>query len=88
MMKITAPNVIGTHLGWDIHDVSDGRYQPSRYASPSVYVCGDDYYCAPSGSQKPPKDFPWKIVGTYYNRPVYEATLDDCNAEEAKAQGK
>ena len=79
----TAPEIIGFHLGRDMRDVSEGRYQPTRISSPGVYVCGDDYYCAPSGSQKPPKDFPWKKIATYYGRDVYEATLSDINEQES-----
>ena len=70
----TAPELIGFHLGWDIADVSDGRYQPSRYQRPAVYVCGDDYYCAPSTGQRPPADWQWDEVGEYYGRKVYIAT--------------
>jgi hypothetical protein len=51
--KHTAPEIIGTHLGWDMRKVKDGRYQPSRFPWPSVYECGHDYFCAPSGSQTP-----------------------------------
>lgn len=69
----TAPEIIGFHLGWDIKDVSEGRYQPTRYSSPSVYVCANDYWCAPSGNQKPPKGFQWEKVGTWYERDVYHA---------------
>jgi hypothetical protein len=75
-MAKTAPEIIGFHLGWDIRDVTDGRYQ--RYTAPGVYVCGDHYYCSPTAQQKPPHlgvkgDTPtaWEKVGTYYNRDVY-----------------
>ncbi len=70
----TAPEIIATHLCWDMGEVSQGRYQ--RYTAPSVYVCADDYYCAPTAGQKPPTDVsdnPWELVGTYYDRPVYRA---------------
>lgn len=73
MTRKTAPELIAFHLGWNMPDVSEGRYQPTRYASPSVYVCGNDYYCAPSGSQKTPNGWDWNIVGTYYGRDVYRA---------------
>lgn len=69
----TAPEVIGFLLGWDMRDVSEGRYQPTRYSSPGIYVCADDYYCCPSGSQKPPKGYDWKPFGEAYGRTVYEA---------------
>lgn len=68
-----ANEIIGFHLGWDVNDVSDGVYQPTRYSSPRVYVCADSYFCCPSGSQKPPKGFDWKLVATYYGRDVYRA---------------
>lgn len=68
----TAPEIIGTHLGWDMAEVSDGRYQPTRYSSPSIYVAGDDYYAAPSNNL-PPKNMPgeWREVGEYYGRKVF-----------------
>ena len=70
----TAPEIIGTHLCWDMRDVSEGRYQPTRYHSPGVYVCGDDYFCAPTAAQKPPVDWQWDAVGEYYGRTVFIAT--------------
>lgn len=73
-MRRHANEIIGFHLGWDLREVSEGRYQPTRYSSPSIYVCGEDYYCAPSGSQKPPKGFEWEKVGTYYERDVFRAS--------------
>ena len=74
-MAKTAPEIIGFHLGWDIRDVSDGRYQ--RYAAPSVYACGGDYFCCPTAGQKLPKgisDKPWEKAGTYYGRDVYRVS--------------
>lgn len=68
----TAPEIIGTHLCWDMHDVSEGRYQ--RYSNPAIYVCGADYYCSPTASQKPPADYQWDVVGEYFGRKVYIAT--------------
>jgi hypothetical protein len=73
-IKIKRANeIIGFHLGWDISDVSDGLYQPSRYASPRVYVCGDDYFCCPTSNQKLPIGFNWETVGSYYGRTVFRA---------------
>jgi len=73
MTRKTAPELIAFHLGWDMPDVSDGRYQSTRYTAPGVYVCGEDYFCAPSGSQRPPKGWAWEVVGTYYGRDVFRA---------------
>lgn len=71
--KKTAPEIIGFHLGWDMREVSANRYQSTRYAAPAVYVCGSDYYCAPAGTQAPPKGFRWKEAGEHYGRKVYLA---------------
>jgi len=68
-----ANEIIGFHLGWDIREVSDGRYQPTRYSSPGVYVCGEAYFCCPTSKQKLPKGFKWEKVGHYYDRDVYRA---------------
>ena len=73
MTRRTAPEIIAFHFGADIREVSDSRYQPTRYASPGLYVIGDDYYCSPTASQKPPPDYTWKKVGEYYGREVLRA---------------
>lgn len=71
-MAKRANEIIAFHLGWNMPDVSEGRYQ--RYSAPAVYVCGNSYFCAPTGSQKPPSgvsEKPWQKVGTYYGRDVW-----------------
>lgn len=68
-MAKTAPEIIAFQLGWDITDVSSGRYQ--RHANPSIYVCGEDYYCCPTAKQKLPKDFEWQREGEQYGRTIY-----------------
>ncbi|WP_150526511.1 hypothetical protein [Roseibium sediminis] len=70
-MPRTAPEIIGFHLGMDWLDVKDGVYQPSRYKTPRVYVCGDDYFCCPTAKQKLPSGFNWKLRGTEYGREIY-----------------
>lgn len=72
-MAKRANEIIGFHLGWDLGEVSDGRYQSTRYSSPGVYVCGESYFCCPSGNQKPPEGWDWKKVGAYYGREVFRA---------------
>lgn len=76
LKRRTAPEIIATHLGWNITDVSDGIYQ---HYTPTVYVCGNDYYCCPpkSNGRLPNikghgETTPWKKVGTYFERDVYE----------------
>jgi hypothetical protein len=70
-MTKTAPEIIAFHLGWDMADVVDGRYQ--RHASPGVYVCGNDYFCCPTHRQRLPKGFDWIEVGNHYSRAVFRA---------------
>lgn len=73
-MAKRANEIIAFHLGWDIADVTEGRYQ--RYSSPSVYVCGGSYFCAPTAKQKPPEGISekgWHKVGTQYGRDVFRA---------------
>ena len=72
-VRRTAANIIAFHFGWNITDVSEGRYQSTRYASPSIYVLGDDYYAAPSNNL-PPKNMKgdWKEIGEHYDRKVFE----------------
>jgi hypothetical protein len=72
----TAPEIIAFHFCSDIRDVSDGRYQPTRYTSPGLYVVGADYYCSPSAGQKPPADYNWTKVGEYYGRDVLCAVTE------------
>lgn len=69
-----ANEIIAFHLGWDITDVTDGKYQ--RYTNPSIYVCGDDYYCCPTAKQKLPKGFNWTGAGHQYGRDIYKAKPD------------
>jgi hypothetical protein len=76
-IRRTAPNLIAFHLGWDIGEVQDCRYQPSRYATPAIYAISDYYYSAPAGTQKPPKLWRWAVVGEYYGRKVYRAHMND-----------
>lgn len=68
----TAPEIIGFMLGWDIADVSEMRYQPTRYNSPSIYTIGNGYYAAPSNNKAPSNmKGAWELVGEYYGRNVY-----------------
>lgn len=71
----TAAECIAFHLGWDMRDVSDNRYQAGRQKH-AVYSIGDSYYCCPPAGQNPPGNkFPdswnWVKVGESYGRPVY-----------------
>jgi hypothetical protein len=68
--------IIGFHLGWDISDVRDSVYQPTRYSSPKIYSCGPTDYMAATPSGKRPsgataRDFEWTPVASYYDWTVY-----------------
>lgn len=76
-----ANEIIAFHLGWDIRDLTDGRYQPTLYQNPSVYVASDDYFCAPTEKQKLPKGFKWEAVGEHYGRKVYRSTCVDSDED-------
>jgi hypothetical protein len=73
----TAAEIIATHLMWDIADVRDERYQPTRYASPAIYNMGGDYFSAPSDNRAPKADVgqPWEEVGEYYGRKVFRSKV-------------
>ena len=64
----------------DIKDISDCRYQSTRYPIP-VYTLGDDYVCCPRAGGKPPEGFNWEPQGkTYNDRTVYRAALNNKGA--------
>lgn len=73
----TAAEIIGFHFGWDMRDVSDTRYQSTRYVSPAVYVIGQDYYAAPSNNQPPKYEVgkPWVFVAEHYGRKIFCAEV-------------
>lgn len=74
----TAAELIAFHLGWDIADVRDERYQPTRYASPAIYNMGGDYFAAPSNNAAPKAVVgqPWEILGEYYGRRIYRSKME------------
>lgn len=71
----TAPEIIGFHFGWDMRDVSEARYQPTRYINPAVYVIGNDYYASPINNHIPRHDVGsiWTKIAEYYGRNIYRA---------------
>lgn len=71
----TAAEIIGFHFCSYIRDIQDGRYQPTRYASPAVYVVGNDYYAAPADNRAPRYDVggPWEEIAEYYGRKIFRS---------------
>jgi hypothetical protein len=74
MKKRSAAEIVAFHFGYDIAEMRDQRYQPTRYSSPAIFTVGDDYYCAPTKGQKLPAGWNWKAKATYYGRDIYEAS--------------
>jgi len=72
--KRTDAERIGFMLGWDIADVRETRYQPSKYKIP-VYTIGNDYMCVPRG-RKLPEGFNWKPWKESYNEMIYISEPD------------
>jgi hypothetical protein len=72
----TAAEIIAFHFGWDITDVRDCRYQPTRYTAPAIFTIGDDYYCAPTKGQKLPKGWAWTGFSHHYGRDIYCAPMN------------
>lgn len=73
----SAAEVIAFVLGWDIAEVREYRYQPTKYAKIHVYAIGDWYYCATLSGQNPPKGWEWDLVKIClnYGRSVYRAPV-------------
>ena len=74
----TAAEIIGFHFGSDMRDVSEGRYQPSVYRDPAIYVIGEDYVAAPADN-RPPRKMPgrWQEIGEHYGRKVFLLPMAD-----------
>jgi hypothetical protein len=74
----SAAEIIAFHFCTDIQDIRDSRYQPSRYASPSVFTVGDDYYAAPANNRAPKHKVggPWKAVAEHYGRAIFESAME------------
>lgn len=76
MPKPKSPaEAIGFVLGWDVADVREYRYQPTKHAKIHVYAIGDWYYCATLWDQAPPSGWEWQLMNqsTYHGRKVYRA---------------
>jgi hypothetical protein len=71
-MAKSAPEIIATHLCYDISEVTEGRYQSYL---PTVYVCGSHYFCCPPKGRKPSTDerFNWSAVWEMDGRTVYRS---------------
>ena len=71
MTRMFSDIAVATHIGWDVADVRDMRYQPG-HQSTAVFSIHDGYYCAPANG-KPPKGWNWERVGETNGRAVFFA---------------
>lgn len=44
--RTSGAEVIAATFGVDLAEMSECRYQPTRFTSPAVYTFGNDYYAA------------------------------------------
>lgn len=68
----TAAEIIGFHFSSDMREISESRYQPTRFTNPAIYTFGENYYAAPSNN-RPPANMKgaWTEVGEHYGRKVF-----------------
>ncbi|WP_243211117.1 hypothetical protein JQ760_028235 (plasmid) [Klebsiella pneumoniae] len=50
--RLTAASAIAEHLGWNLPDVTETRYQSTRNRQ-SIYVIGNDYMTGCAVGKKP-----------------------------------
>lgn len=74
--KRTSAERIAFLIGWDLADMADVRYQPSKYRT-AIYTYGNDYLACPRAVSDLPKDgFNWKPYGESYGRTVFISQLN------------
>lgn len=73
----TAAEIIAFHFCSDIREISDCRYQSTRYPSPAIYAVGNDYYAAPADNRAPKADVgqAWQVIGEHYGRKIFRARM-------------
>jgi hypothetical protein len=75
--KRSAAEKIADALGMDIADVRDGRYQPSKYPKPAVYVVGDDYYAVSDSAPRYCVGQPWERVSSWRGDDVWCSKIEE-----------
>lgn len=67
----TAAERIAFLISWDLAEMSEVRYQPSKYRI-AIYTIGSSYMACPrSESELPKEGFNWKPFGESYGRMVF-----------------
>ena len=77
----TAAELIAYHVGWDMAEMSEYRYQSTRFVSPAIYTVADSYYAAPTAAnvsrlRKGYAGLKWQCVGQEYGREIWEGVSD------------
>jgi hypothetical protein len=78
-MNRSAAEIVAFHLGWEIGEMRETRYQPTAYPGMAIYAVDDTYFCCPVVGKKPKygDQYPWKPLADYYGRTVYGCTVDE-----------
>lgn len=71
--RISAAEKIADLLGADIDEVKDWQYKPGTFASPSVYIVGDDYYAASRNKPRHQVGQGWTLRKTWRGDSVWES---------------
>ena len=79
-MTKRANEIIAFHLGMDLAEMPEYRYQPTKWRNPAIYSFGDDGFWAAPASGKMPEDYcdfsDWKHVATVYGRKIFQAVSE------------
>ena len=80
----SAAEIIAFHLGWDINEVKEYRYQSTMRPGMAIYAFDEDYMCCPAANKKPmyTEEFPWKPLAEWHGRTIYNCTVDEVTAHQ------
>ena len=67
--RVTDAERIAFIIGFDLAEMSEYRYQSTRYPI-AVYAIGEKYYCVPRGRKVPQVGGPWRLLGKSYDHDV------------------
>lgn len=75
MKNKRAPEIIATHLGFDLAEMKDYSYQPGKYKC-ALYTVGDWYYAAPTAKSMLPAERTWHPVAVEFGRQIYRSHMN------------
>jgi hypothetical protein len=60
--RLNRAAVVAEYIGADLRDVSDYRYQPSRFVKVPIWAIGSTYLCVARPGDVPPAGYPWEAA--------------------------